>query len=368
MAHQNASTIDIYLCMSQLSSPPKSQFKESLKTVPEVRVDYIDLLKGIAILWIIWVHSGVPECAKYGNSIFFFTSGIFFKLTDAKKFFSKRVWMIIIPFLFFYLASIPFRFIVDLWDFRTIEAFDWNRIFDIFRIEDRNDYLSLNVPLWFLLTLFMVQSFSFIVFRLNQWIILALALLSLVFFEELYRIPSLFMINNALAWFGYFAIGYLTGKPLIKYLNSLRRKTFVFILSLLILAGCIIFEQFEIADWHNLIGKTKLIVFIVCFMTFFSFLNGMKSLQFLRFYGKNSLIVLGAHLWILIPLQRITTRFWGPINPIVGLGVSIITAILLVPVIIWMNRYIPFLVGKHKPIKNTVNSASMPKRNLTNKV
>lgn len=268
--------------------------------------------------------------------------------------------MIIIPFLFFYLASIPFRFIVDLWDFRTIEAFDWNRIFDICRIEDRNDYLSLNVPLWFLLTLFMVQSFSFIVFRLNQWIILALALLSLVFFEELYRIPSLFMINNALAWFGYFAIGYLTGKPLIKYLNSLRRKTLVFILSLLILAGCIIFEQLEIADWHNLIGKTKLIVFIICFMTFFSFLNGMKSLQFLRFYGKNSLIVLGAHLWILVPIQRLMFRLLRIHHPLIGLGMAIATAVLLVPVIIWMNKHIPFLVGKRKDVKTSTDSISIP--------
>lgn len=331
-------------------------------------MDYVDLLKGITILWIIWIHAGSYDFGNYRNPIFFFASGIFFKLTDAKTFFSKRVWTIIIPFLFFYIASIPFRYIVDLWDTKSFEAFNWNRILDIFKIIDRSDYLSLNVPLWFLMTLFMIQSFSFIVFRLKKWIIFVLALLSLLFFDELESIPSLFMINNALAWFGYFAIGYLSGKPLIKYLNSLPRKVFVFLLSLFILIGCIVFEQLEIADWHNLIGKTKLIVFIICFMTFFSFLNGMKSLQFLRFYGKNSLIVLGAHLWILIPLQRITTRFWGPINPIVGLGVSIITAILLVPVIIWMNRYIPFLVGKHKPIKNTVNSASMPKRNLTNKV
>lgn len=276
--------------------------------------------------------------------------------------------MIIIPFLFFYIASIPFRYIIDLWDTRSFEAFDWNRILDIFNIIDRHDYLSLNVPLWFLMTLFMIQTFSFIVFRLNKWIILALALLSLVFFEELSDIPSLFMINNALAWFGYFAIGYLTGKPLIKYLNSLPRKVFVFTLTLLILAGCIIFEQFEIADWHNLVGKTKLIVFIVCFMTFFSFLNGMKSLQFLRFFGKNSLIVLGAHLWILVPIQRISFRLLRTTDPLIGLVMAIITAILLIPVINWMNCHIPFFVGKHKDIKQTVDLNSLPQANLTNKI
>ena len=261
--------------------------------------------------------------------------------------------------MFFYIASIPFRYIVDLWDTRSFEAFNWNRILDIFKIIDRSDYLTLNVPLWFLMTLFMIQSFSFIVFRLKKWIIFVLALLSLLFFDELESIPSLFMINNALAWFGYFAIGYLSGKPLIKYLNSLPRKVFVFLLSLFILIGCIVFEQLEIADWHNLIGKTKLIAFIICFMTFFSFLNGMKSLQFLRFFGKNSLIVLGAHLWILIPIQVITYRLLRTFHPLIGLGMAIATAILLVPVIIWMNRYIPFLVGKHKDVKTLTGSVSI---------
>ena len=316
-------------------------------------------MKGITILWIIWIHAGSYDFGNYRNPIFFFASGIFFKLTDAKTFFSKRVWTIIIPFLFFYISSIPFRYIVDLWDTRSFEAFNWNRILDIFKIVDRHDYLSLNVPLWFLMTLFMIQSFSFIVFRFNKWIIFVLALLSLLFFEELSSIPSLFMINNALAWFGYFAIGFLSGKPIIKYLNSLPRKVFVFLLSLFILIGCIVFEQLEIADWHNLIGKTKSIVFIICFMTFFSFLNGMKSLQFLRFYGKNSLIILGAHLWILLPIERLTFRLLRFHHPLIGLGMAIATAILLIPVIKWMNRYIPFLVGKRKDVKTPTDSISI---------
>ena len=323
------------------------------KNAPSIRIDYIDLLKGISILWIIWIHSGISQFANYGNAIFFFTSGIFFKLTDAKSFFSQKVWKIIIPFVFFYIVSIPYGIIVDLWDYRTIHAFDWNRILDVFQIIDIHNYLSLNVPLWFLLTLFMIQSFSFIVFRLNKWTIFVLALLSLLFFEELSSIPSLFMINNALAWFGYFAIGYLSGKPLIRYLDSLPRKIFVFILSLLILVGCILFERFEVTDWHNLVGKTKLIVFIICFMTFFSFFNGIKSLQFLRFYGKNSLIVLGAHLWILVPIQRLMFRLLGFRHPLIGLGMAIATAILLIPVIIWMNRHIPFLVGKPRSYVTT---------------
>lgn len=86
----------------------------------------------------------------------------------------------------------------------------------------------------------------------------------------------------------------------------------------------------------------------------------MKSLQFLRFYGKNSLIVLGAHLWILVPIQRLMFRLLRIHHPLIGLGMAIATAVLLVPVIIWMNKHIPFLVGKRKDVKTPTDSIAIP--------
>lgn len=308
----------------------------------------MDLLKGITILWIIWIHTDAPNFGNFRNPIFFYASGIFFKLTDAKSFFTKRVLMIIIPFIFFYIASIPFRFIVDLWDFRTIQAFDWSRLFDIFKIIGRHDYLSLNVPLWFLLSLFMIQTFSFIIFRLPNFVIFICAIVSLMFFDELSQIPTPVMINNALAWFGFFAFGYLTGKPLIKFMDSITRKTYVILVSLLILMGCMLIEHSEISDWHGLVEKIKLLAFTVSFMTLFSFFDGLKKLEILRFFGKNSLIVLGAHLWILVPIERIMYRLTRLHDPVIGLGMAIVTAIILIPIIKWMNQYIPFLVGKRQ--------------------
>ena len=132
--------------------------------------------------------------------------------------------MILVPFCFFYVASIPFRYIIDTWDNRVFDNFDWSRILDLFKIEARADYLSLNVPLWFPLTLFVIQTYSFVVFRLGKKAILFLAILSLIFFKELNLIPTPFMLNNALAWFGYFAFGYVVGKPLIGYLKSFKNQ------------------------------------------------------------------------------------------------------------------------------------------------
>ena len=310
------------------------------------RVDYVDLLKGITILWIIWMHTDHPDFGNYRNPIFFFASGIFFKLSDAKTFFSKRWLMILVPFCFFYVASIPFRYVVDLWDNRVFDSFDWSRILDIFKIEARSDYLSLNAPLWFPLTLFVIQTYSFVVFRLGKKTILFLAILSLIFFNELYLIPTPFMLNNALAWFGYFAIGYIIGKPLIGYLKSIKNKTLVLSISILVLLGCLAVESDNPEIMHGFIEKIRLVSFCIFFMTFFSFFNGMKSLEILRFFGKNTFAVLGTHDWILIPIRRLMFRLTCSHDPWVGLGMAVATALLLIPLIILMNRYIPRLVGK----------------------
>ena len=287
--------------------------------------------------------------------MFFFTSGIFFRIINSKTFLSKRIFAIIIPFIFFYIVSIPFRLIIDLWDYRTLSGFDWTRIFEIFSISARNDYLSINVPLWFLLTLFWIQIFSFILFRMNKWLILLLSITSIGLYEFIYSIPSPFMLNNALAWFGYFALGYLIGKHIIQYLNSVSRKFVTFALSTIVLIACIAFERYGICDWYNLIGKTKLIVIVIAALTFFSFFNNLQLMEFLRFFGKNSLIVLGAHIWVLIPVERLMFKLTGIHSPYLGLLMTIMTAAFLIPIILWMNKRIPSLVGMSaRPYKATV--------------
>lgn len=312
---------------------------------PKARIDYIDLLKGITILWLIWVHTDSFGFRSYQNPIFFFASGIFFKLSDFKSFFSHRLRNIIVPILFFYIASIPIRYIVDLWDYRTFDSFDWNRVLDIFRIEPHPEYLSLDVPLWFPLALFVIHSFSFLLFRFNKKIILALAILALLFYNELYQIPTPFMLNNAMACFGYFTIGYLIGKPIIKYLTTIKSKVIVTVIFFSIFIVSLGLDLNNPGMIHGLVEKFEKLSFCIFFMAFFSFFNGIKQLELIRFFGKNSFSVLGAHLWFIIPIQRIVFKLTNSHDPWIGLGIALMTALLLIPLILWMNKRIPRFVG-----------------------
>jgi hypothetical protein len=311
------------------------------------RVDYVDLLKGITILWIIWVHTDCYDFGSYRNPIFFFASGIFFKLTDYKTFFTKRLHSLLIPFLFFYIASLPFRIIIDLWDCQFAEfSFDWSRVWDLFMVEDRSDYLSLNVPIWFLLTLFWIQTYSTLLFKLGRSVILFTTILALVFSKQILAWATPFMINNAMYWYAFFALGYLIGKPLIQYLaGGLQRKIIVLIIALATVIIALLGAPLT-GEFSYVVDDLKYSAFAVFFMTFWSFFDGSKRLEFLRYFGKNSLLVLGAHLWILIPFARLAFRLTRMHEPIIGLICAIITAVLLVPLINWMNKRIPSLVGK----------------------
>lgn len=310
------------------------------------RIDYVDLVKGITILWIIWQHTDCPDFGNFRMPVFFFASGIFFKISNLSVFIQKRWKAIIIPFFFFYIISIPLSFLKDWWDFHSIHAFDWNRVYDIFKVTNDRAFLSLNWTLWFLLALFFIQILALFIFRFNRKIIAVSCLLSLLFHHQLEFLSAPLAINLALAYYGYFGLGYLMGKPLINFMNTRRRKIIVGIISGCLLFATIWYLDYGFDDLHGMVEKIKQIAFVVVFTAFFSFFDGVKFLECLRFFGKNSLIVLGTHIWVLFPIQRISWKLLGFAHPAIGFCMAVLAAAITVPLILMMNKYIPFLVGK----------------------
>lgn len=310
------------------------------------RIDYIDIIKGITIIWIIWIHTDCPDFGGYRNPIFFFASGIFFKISDFYSFFKKRIRNIIVPLIFFFFASVPFRLVVHYWDNHTLSSYNWSVLGDLVKFACNHDYLALNVPLWFLMTLFMIQTISFVVMRFPKFVILIISLLSFCFITVLRQWPTYFMFNQACIWFGFFAMGFLLGKSLINFMNSYGRKAFVFVISMILIISCVIIENNIVFDYAYLVEQFKYLVFIVFLMSIFSFFNGNKYLEVFRFFGKNSLVVLVLHLWILVPIERVMFKLTRIHDPALGLFMACLTAAILIPVIIIVNRKIPFLVGK----------------------
>ena len=174
------------------------------------RIAYIDLFKGIAIIGVVWVHSHIPPSwltPFLVNSIFFFISGCFFNRRQ-DSFYNliiKNTKRILIPFLFFYVLSYPFRIIVHFWDYRTLSNFDWLCVFDVF-----HQHIAIR--------------------KFPDIIIVLIAAACLFLKSFFYSIPSFFMINVSLYWLGMFALGNILGQRFIKLLNKKSFNKYIFIL------------------------------------------------------------------------------------------------------------------------------------------
>ena len=131
----------------------------SVKLPTQKRIDSIDLFKGIAILGIVWKHTFHPQWCDliHISALFFILSGIFFKDEPFIPFLKKKIRTILIPFLFFYILSYLARMAFYFGHFRTLHGFAWDSLLEIFSISNTPDYLTVNIPLWFLVGLFVMQ-------------------------------------------------------------------------------------------------------------------------------------------------------------------------------------------------------------------
>lgn len=321
------------------------------------RIDYIDLVKGFAILWIVWWHAGVPIFAQpyYHVPIFFFISGMFVNKKDSFiTSIQKTIQRIGVPFLFLYIISYPYRMIVYLWDHRTLSGFRWNSILDLFKIEWRADYLYVNVPLWFLVCLFVLQLSYYFINKLPQWSIWILAIASAVCFIFTQHIPTPLMINNAMHYLTYYAIGSLVGKNLLDYIKTSKNKIIVILVTITVYLIAIMISNLHITNTFtsNIILHIKTFSFIFFIITIFSFFDNNKPLSILRFYGNNSIVVLGLHVPVLIIFQRIGHKLYGDFGLWGAFICTLCTVITLFPIILLLNRYVPLLIGKQKVNNN----------------
>lgn len=318
------------------------------------RIDYLDHLKGFAILWIVWWHAGCPPFAQpyYHVPIFFFISGLFFKRSVTfKELVKKSIKRIGIPFAFFYTISYPYRMIVYLWDHRTLVGFRWNCILDIFKIEWRADYLYVNVPLWFLVCLFSLQLIYYFVNKLPDWTIWIIAIGSSVLFVYTQYLPTPFMINDAMHYITYFAVGNLIGHKLIVFLNINKNRIHLIIICLFLYIALKICNTYSTIEFFsNIILHITTFTFIFFIFAVFSFIGNGYKRSILKFYGLNSLIVLGLHVPVLIIYQR----FFHKVCTSFGLGEAFVctlcTIITLYPIILMLNKFIPKAIvgGKKK--------------------
>lgn len=268
------------------------------------RIEYIDTAKGICILLVVFLHSGLfadslQFLALLRMPFYFTLSGLFFK--DYGGFLPtviKKINKIIIPFFFFYTGS----YIIFV-AIRTLLDIDINiGFFDFFT--NPNAVFSVNIALWFLFALFWANTIFFILHRYCHNIIslgaisCALSVAALILFSGDYMLPL--FIDSALVAIPFFFLGYCLRNTSFLYPNRHDRFSWLYISLLIAIAvGAYFLGESPVITLSSIkIDGSPIFYFIGAFAIVITTLLLCKKigpLPFLKYIGRYSLIILGVH-------------------------------------------------------------------------
>ena len=145
----------------------------------KVRIDFIDLAKGVCIVLIVLGHTGIavdyPGLTLMRTPLYFALSGLFFKdYGGFMQFLVRKTNKILVPFLFFYICSYAIFYLCNLL-FPGLIVSDARGILDVF-----TQVQYFNGPIWFLLALFWCNiAFCLISLNVRNEVIRAFLVLAL---------------------------------------------------------------------------------------------------------------------------------------------------------------------------------------------
>lgn len=206
--------------------------------------------------------------------------------------------------------------------------------------------LPMNKVIWFLIVLFWVEIFNFLLKNKNIFIILLLTLATGYLFQYYshkfkIRLPLGLDIMPMALFF------YLIGKVFNNYhIKFSKNWKTVFILIITSILFCVLNYKFFIGiDMMKLKYDNILLIlssFTLGSLSLLSLSALIEKQKAIEYFGKNSLVVLGMHL-ILIRLMNVIFDAFN-LN-IKWYYQFIIILLILYPIIVFINNYLPFFIG-----------------------
>lgn len=315
-------------------------------TSDKKRIGWIDLAKGICIFLVVYNHIFFYPCVfleQLRMPIYFVLSGLFFKdYGSFRDFAIRKTNKILIPFVFFYLFSQLFRWVVRC--LRGLsDLYPYPDFLGLFR-----DEYWFNNPLWFLLCLYEINLLYYLIqcyFPNWKWRLCAIAvagLLGAALAHLHLRLPLYWdAVLSALPFF---------------YLGTILKTTFVLLYdehtTLQACMGCAMIAVLLILPTFIPVSSIKFVVNDVRGSYFVALLcsalgvislllicKRLKWLPFFSFIGRYSIIVLCAHqLYIEIVgniCSNVHVHYQGLCELVIVSALSWITIPIAVKIIPW---------------------------------
>ena len=329
------------------------------------RIGWVDVLKGISIIWLIVYHFYVFDWMRSPVPVFFFLSGLFFN--EGRNFISfveKKAKALLIPFVFFFLLGIlasALGYILQGKNYSFPSL--WKLVTLIPASVKEANPLGVGA-IWFLLSLFEIYIIYYVLRLLsnNRWWLLCSGLLLFLIScttMKYFAMGSIFYLFYTFAYCIFFIVA-----------HQMREKVLYGTISnmVLVLAVCAYLVRFVDVNtllnqeqlnffWGGdlnmikwLISMSGLITLLIWLCKKISSINSLaesKTYSFILFEGSNSLTILGIHL-IVMSVATILLRM------ILQEGIMYYILMFLVIIIVCnicimlFNSYVPYLVNHKK--------------------
>lgn len=333
----------------------------------EKRINWIDHAKFFSIFLVILGHSQVPESAvifiySFHMPLFFFISGFLFdpsKFTSPGHFIKRRTKQLIVPYFLFNIITYLFWLFVGR-KFGNDVGADicvLTPVIGMFYGTDTGNYLIHCGSLWFLPCLFLVEiMYYFVQQHLNKWLMVIIfgtlgyinfkikhvmlpwsfdvALIAMVFYimgniwkdKRSGRIKPLFSgLTALLTFFALLFLSALNGRSDMS--SNTYNNYFLFILIALVGIGFLVSLSILI---ESVIGKINWVEFFA-----------RNTIILLAFHTITASILKGILLFALhIPIDTFKNALG------INVLLTIATFIVLAPVIVIIDKYLPFLLGR----------------------
>ena len=337
----------------------------------------LDILKGTGIIFVVLGHIyqgyGQNLIYLFHMPLFFFASGAVLSFSDTKNMqFTKRVKHLLVPYLFFSIVSFLYWWQVEL---RLRPSDTGYNIFsgalgsvppigqqfiNIFLVVGGGNSFIYNTVLWFLPCMFCCIVLYSCLRNLKYYysfvLIIILSSIYWVFRDQgIEALP--FCVGLSFLYLPFLILGEYSYKLFRQArenkLGMLGGVITVLILLIVVSLTCGDLRNYHMmghsyGSWWNfyLIASSLIVsVLIVC-----DFISKSKS-SFLSWLGKNSLIIMCLHG----PVYRIVLKISSIISGyeilvirdslLLSIVLSLVTIIILLPIIFFINKKIPFVLG-----------------------
>lgn len=330
------------------------------------RIDWIDSLRGLAMFFVILGHAFVDHKNIIRNYIysfhmplFFFVSGLTYREKDISflEYLKNKCKGLLLPYLCLNVFVFIIKYIMSLTlgMYKNINLVSSLKAF----IKGVGGEIPC-IQSWFILTLLIVDIMFYILKKLFKDDKKLTVGVTLIFALGYYLSKMKFSFDipwhadTALVAIMYYFLGYMFMKYLDKYKIILESKwsylviliSFPFAYYLQLINGRVSMNANNYKNVFLFLGSS--LITIISLVILVNLI--MKKDKLFKGVGVNSIFYLGYHAFILSIVKKFIPLFLS--NNIYTILTSIIDLLILFPIAIFVNKYIPILVGKLPKRKN----------------